>query len=98
MPPDVSTREKLQNWNCPDAKMGRKTGYPARPSPVGGPLARGRRRCNRPVLLEQVGCLEVQPEEAGEGRGLVAAERGARQEALTLVQANCRGERLGAPG
>src|SRR5881409_2938432 len=48
MPPDVSTREKLQKRNVPRCKKrGAETTYAARPRPVGAPLARGSRGCNR---------------------------------------------------
>src|SRR5687768_2002143 len=45
MPPDVSTREKLQNWNMPyenGASLAEKT---ARPRWVARPLAAGFRGC-----------------------------------------------------
>src|SRR6187200_1527175 len=31
MPPDVSTRQKLPNWNVPHEKAGRYQGFPRRP-------------------------------------------------------------------
>src|SRR3982751_3895161 len=51
MPPDVSTRPKLQKRNVPPCeKRGATAGYPATPPWVGAPLARGVVRCKAGVL------------------------------------------------
>src|SRR4051812_32880800 len=51
MPPDVSTRPKLQKRNVPPCeKRGATAGYPATPPWVGAPLARGVVRCKAGVF------------------------------------------------